>query len=102
MNVCRLIAAASTALAIATASPATSADQLDAPMALSAHQGYAAQVAAECMRNRAYGLSTNGLPLKAFCEIEGNTAAMKTQYQSQLPTSSNGFNSATKGTLPSR
>jgi hypothetical protein len=102
MNVCRLIATASTALAIATLSPATRADQLDAPTALSGHQGYAAQVAAECMRNRAYGLSTNGLLLKAYCDIEGNTAAMEAQYQSQSMTTYKSARSAPKGTLPSR
>jgi hypothetical protein len=59
------------------AAAAGSDSSLGLPMTmLSSYRGYAEQVAAECLRNRAYGLTTNGMPLKAFCQRQGDIAAM--------------------------
>ncbi|HZS85332.1 MAG TPA: hypothetical protein VFA50_20845 [Stellaceae bacterium] len=44
---------------------------------MSAYADYAREVSAECIRNRAYGLRTAGLPLKAYCAQLGNAAALK-------------------------
>ena len=43
---------------------------------LSAYGDYAKEVTTECVRNRAYGLSTNGLNLSVFCARLGNEKAL--------------------------
>jgi hypothetical protein len=78
------------------ASPASHGEQLDSPTVLSTQKSYSEEVAAECLRNRAYGLSTAGLPLKLFCEQQGILAAMKIQHdiavaQHSRPAQGNGI-----------
>ena len=48
---------------------------------LSAYGDYAKEVSAECVRNRAYGLSTNGVSLSLFCARLGNEQALRKQLQ---------------------
>jgi len=59
------------------ASLAEDAPRVGSPMALSRIADYARQVAEECVRHKAYGLSTNGLSLSNFCQHMANTEAMK-------------------------
>jgi hypothetical protein len=74
----RLASAAGAAMILlCLAAHAEDAARASAPSDLSSHKSYAEEVAAECLRNRAYGLSTNGLSLKNFCDRLGNTAALQ-------------------------
>ena len=67
------------ALLFATSVPAAAQEPAKAASAttLSGYGDYAAEVTRECLNNRAYGLSTGGVPLKAFCSKLGNEAALK-------------------------
>jgi hypothetical protein len=52
------------------------AEQSSSATTLSAYGDYAKEVAAECVRNRAYGLSTGGVTLPVFCARLGNEKAL--------------------------
>jgi hypothetical protein len=93
----RLVAVAALSLAGVEAA-AQGPDPLEAPTFLSAYKSYSEQVAAECVRNRAYGLTTNGLPLKLFCRRQGDLAAMKVQQDMTTPRRTSG----TVGVTPPR
>jgi hypothetical protein len=75
------VASAITLVIVCLAAEAGDATRLESSSVLSRYQAYAEQVTAECIRNRAYGLSTNGLPLIEFCQKQGNTAAMQVHPQ---------------------
>jgi hypothetical protein len=66
---------------VSFASVAETSEKLESPAALSRYAAYARQIAEECVRNHAYGLSTNGLSLNSFCQRMGNTEAIKVHSQ---------------------
>jgi hypothetical protein len=69
------------ALSLTSIAAAAEGGRVESPTVLSSYQGYAEQVTAECVRNKAYGLSTNGMPLAMFCKREGDMAAMGIAHQ---------------------
>jgi hypothetical protein len=61
--------------------PIMAAEKSGSATTLSAYGDYAKEVSAECVRNRAYGLSTNGLSLPLFCARLGNEQALAKHRQ---------------------
>jgi hypothetical protein len=90
----RLAAAAAILLVLNLPGGAAEPERLDSPTALSGASRYAREVTAECMRNKAHGLSTKGMPLALFCEREGTMAAFQAGQRAGLP------NAAPRGTAP--
>jgi hypothetical protein len=63
------------------AAPVAGAEKGASATTLSAYGDYAKEVSAECIRNRAYGLSTNGVSLPVFCARLGNEQALRKHRQ---------------------
>jgi hypothetical protein len=73
------------AVLLAAASAAEAAEGPASPgSAMSSTARYAREVTAECIRNHAYGLATNGMKLAAFCEMLGHTESLKL-HRSAVP-----------------
>ena len=68
-------------LVLASSMAVAGEDRHEPQSILSRYKAYAEEVSAECLKNRAYGLPTGGLPLVIFCEKEGNTAAIQMHSQ---------------------
>ena len=61
--------------------PVAAAEKSASATTLSTYGDYAKEVSAECVRNRAYGLSTNGLSVPMFCARLGNEQALAKHRQ---------------------
>ena len=61
--------------------PVTGAEKTGSATSFSAYGDYAKEISAECLRNRAYGLNTNGLSLPMFCAKLGNEQALAKHRQ---------------------
>ncbi len=66
---------------LGVAAPVAAAEKTGSATTLSAYGDYAKEVSAECVRNHAYGLSTNGVSLPVFCSRLGNEQALRKHRQ---------------------